>query len=55
MISIGSVVRVAYDFQGEAENEELRSRSRKWFFPVIFGGFLGILTTENFEIISFKV
>ena len=28
MISIGSVVRVAYDFQGEAENEELRFRSR---------------------------
>ena len=29
MISIGSVVRVAYDFQGEAENEELRSPGRE--------------------------
>ena len=36
MISIGSVVRVAYDFQGEAENEELRFRSRNDDYHVIF-------------------
>ena len=29
-ITIGSVVRVAFDFQGEAENEELRKVIEFW-------------------------